>query len=89
MTEDPVPASLDEKIWSEVPEDRAIAVAAGFAKAGSESHVLLAACRETEVAHEEDGRGAFTQALLATLRSVSTDKVTYQDIMERLPDIPE
>ena len=33
--EDPVPASLDERIWSEVPEDRAIAVAAGFATLAS------------------------------------------------------
>ncbi|KZV62347.1 hypothetical protein PENSPDRAFT_642315 [Peniophora sp. CONT] len=89
VMEEPIPASLDEDLWSGVPDERAIAVAAGFAKAGSRSHVLLAACREIQVAHEENGRGAFTRALLNTLRGVATDKVTYQDVMERLPDISD
>ncbi|KZV62932.1 hypothetical protein PENSPDRAFT_641580 [Peniophora sp. CONT] len=89
QAEDLIPPTLDKDIWSKVPDDRAIAVAAGFAKSGSRSHVLLAACREVEKSHEENGRGEFTRALLDTLRSVATDKITYQDLMQRLPDIPD
>ncbi|VDB92134.1 unnamed protein product [Peniophora sp. CBMAI 1063] len=84
--EEPIPASLDEGIWRSA---RAIAVAAGFLNAGAHSHVLLAACKETEVAHEENGRGAFTSALLRTLRGVATDKITYKEVMGLLPDIPK
>lgn len=87
--EEPIPGALDDGMWGEVPDDRAIAMAAGLAQAGSRSHVLLAACRETEVALEENGRGAFTQALLSTLCSVATDKVTYQDVQDRHPEIPK
>ncbi|VDB96090.1 unnamed protein product [Peniophora sp. CBMAI 1063] len=90
-SEDDIPFSLDKDIWDDIsdPDERAIAVAAGFAKSGSRSHVLLAACREIEKSHEENGRGEFTRALLDTLRSVATDKLTYQDLMQRIPDIPD
>ena len=86
-----IPSGLDKDIWGEIfnLDERAIAVAAGFAKAGSRSHVLLAAFREVEKSHEANGRGEFTRVLLDTLRSVATDKLTYRDLMQRIPDIPE
>ncbi|KZV62919.1 hypothetical protein PENSPDRAFT_758358, partial [Peniophora sp. CONT] len=54
------------------------------------SHVILSACREGERAYEEDGHGGFTEALLATLRELGgrIASVTYQDLMEYLPDLP-
>lgn len=90
-----IPPSLDESIWGELSKDRAIEVAPGFAKAGSKSHVLLAACRESERAGEkafEDTsgvRGLFTRELINTLRSVATDKVTYRELFQRIQDIPK
>ncbi|KZV62921.1 hypothetical protein PENSPDRAFT_230202 [Peniophora sp. CONT] len=83
-----IPAHLDEPIWSSVPRSRGLCVAAGFAHAGSRSHVLLAACRETELAYEGDDRGVFTQKLIATLKALPTDKTTYRGLMERIPNIP-
>jgi hypothetical protein len=85
---EPLPATLDEDVWAAVPKDRAIAVAAGFAQAGARSHVLLAACTSTEVAQEENRRGVFTAALLDALRVAGTTKVTYVELLERLPDLP-
>lgn len=84
----PVPEDLDKPIWSHV-QDRGLAVPTGWAKSGTRSHVFLAACREREKAHEENGRGLFTKALLETLRGVATDKLTYEDLMARIPKIEE
>jgi hypothetical protein len=52
------------------------------------SHVLLAACSATESAKESNERGIFTTALLATLSDVDPDKVTYADLIQRLPILP-
>ncbi|KZV70057.1 hypothetical protein PENSPDRAFT_607783 [Peniophora sp. CONT] len=81
-----IPSSLDENIWSNLPEDRALSVVSGFAMYGTRSHVLLAACLEGEKAHEENHRGKFTGALLHTLRQVETHKLTYKDLMERITE---
>ena len=82
-------------------KERAIDVAAGFAKAGSRSHVLLAACRESERAGEQSFeaekspsntfgfRGLFTRELINTLRSAEIDKVTYRELFQRIPGIPK
>ncbi|KZV62753.1 hypothetical protein PENSPDRAFT_758475 [Peniophora sp. CONT] len=92
--DDVVPSSLDKSIWGELAKERAIEVAAGFGSAGSKSHVLLAACRESERAGEKafkdvsDVRGLFTSELINTLRSVPADKVTYKELFQRIPDIP-
>lgn len=81
---DIIPSTLDDVIWNKLPKDRE-----SVSAAGSKSHVLLAACRESEVAFETDGHGAFTRALLDTLRTIPTDTVTYQDLIRRLPAIRE
>jgi hypothetical protein len=60
----------------------------GFLKSGLSSHMLLAACSAREVAVEENGRGRFTTALLATLSNVGADNVTYTDLIQRLPILP-
>ncbi|VDC07260.1 unnamed protein product [Peniophora sp. CBMAI 1063] len=83
-----IPPTLDQTIWDNFDGDRAVDIAPGFATSGCRSHVLLAACRESETAFEENGHGVFTRALLSTLRSVATDSITYRELVQRLPIIP-
>ena len=88
-----LPTSLDHDIWRDIPRGRDIEVVKGFTRAGSKSHVLLAACRETETAFERNERGGkergfFTLELLRALRMVNPDKITYQDLIQRIPTIP-
>jgi hypothetical protein len=60
-------------------------VAKGFEKKGLASHVLLAACKDTQKAQEEYGRGLFSQALLIFLREGNLDKLTYAELIQELP----
>ncbi|KDR81761.1 hypothetical protein GALMADRAFT_221630 [Galerina marginata CBS 339.88] len=80
-------ARIDEEIVSIDEESRGAAIAKNFAQTGLTSHVLLAACREDEKAKESKGRGVFTHALLDTLQRVGLDKITYKDLVLRLPDL--
>ena len=61
MSEGALPASLDNDILFEAPRNRDIHVVEGYTHAGARSHVLLAACRETEIAFEDNERGYFTR----------------------------
>ena len=45
-----------------------------------ESHVLIAACGESELAREADGRGAFTTEFLKLFRRFPINALTYRDI---------
>ena len=83
---DLLPSSLDAVVWSELPEGRASDAVSGFAKYGLNSHVLLAACRESEKAHEENRRGKFTGALLHALRQVEAHKLTYKELMHQITE---
>ncbi|KAI0316110.1 caspase domain-containing protein [Amylostereum chailletii] len=76
---------VDEQILSD--EDRATCVAKKFEKAEMASHVLLAACRASELAHESNQHGDFTSALLALLRKDCVDRLTYEEAIMRLPDL--
>lgn len=49
------------------------------------SHIHFAACGSDEKAWEEEGRGAFTVALLKTIRASGIDKITYRNLMTALP----
>ncbi|KAG6918442.1 hypothetical protein DXG01_014623 [Tephrocybe rancida] len=55
---------------------------------GPISHVLLAACKPEQPAMERRGSGVFTSALLTLLKQEGIDKLTYTDIITRLPDLP-
>ena len=79
-----IPPSLDEAVWGKLPKGRALEVVSGFAQFGLSSHVLLAACKQDEKAHEENHRGKFTGALLHVLREVEAHKLSYKDLMERI-----
>jgi hypothetical protein len=51
------------------------------------SHVLLSACGSHGKAWEENGRGAFTDALIDTMRKYGVDKITYQNLIVALPGL--
>ena len=85
---EPVPAKLDENIWSN-PGQRGSTIPSGFLQTGLRSHVLLAACGAEETAKEQKGRGAFTKALLDALNAVSVDTISYADLLQRMHAIPE
>jgi hypothetical protein len=68
--------------------ERAIVTANGFEKSGLRSHVLLSGCRQAQLSREINGRGFFTSALLHVLQSDGVDKLTYEEVLKRLPDIP-
>ncbi|KAF8436543.1 caspase domain-containing protein [Boletus edulis BED1] len=75
-----IPETLDDYIWG----SRHGKMAHGFAYHGLRSHVLLAACGETELAYEHGGRGLFTSALLATLKSCAVNDLTYAGLLDRI-----
>jgi hypothetical protein len=85
--DDDVPSDLDSDIW-QGEGSRGASIAPGFAQSGLLSHVLLAACGAKELSLEENKRGVFTSAFLTTLRTVGADKVTYRDILRRMPALP-
>jgi hypothetical protein len=81
--------SVDDDILDE--SNRAMVAAPGSEKTALSSHVLLAASSADGSARETGGRGAFTQALLTLLRDpdIPLHTLTYLDIIDKLPDLPE
>ncbi|KAI0315079.1 caspase domain-containing protein [Amylostereum chailletii] len=79
--------TVDEDIFSETTP-RAWAIAKGYRYAGMASHVLLAACKANQKAHETGKRGQFTLALMDLLRKNRVEELTYEDAIKRLPDLP-
>ncbi|KIY72174.1 hypothetical protein CYLTODRAFT_389056 [Cylindrobasidium torrendii FP15055 ss-10] len=51
------------------------------------SHVLLAATSCTGLAREKDGRGAFTSALLGFLRNHPGLRISWKEVIQRLPKL--
>ena len=87
----PISTDLEPSLLGESYRgNRVIAVAPGFLRKGLRSHVLLAACKATETAKEDpvDGRGVFTKALLKTLDAVGAEKVSYAQLVRRIPSLP-
>jgi len=86
-----LPFDLDHEIFNGSPCDRAIKVAAGFLQSDLRSHVLLAACGAEEKAKEDTTimRGDFTKAFLETIRIIGADKVSYTELIQRIPQLPE
>lgn len=65
-------------------------IATRFGVRGLGSHVLLAACKETEVAREEGRRGRFTSALLELLNEEGRlETLTYSDILKHIKPIKQ
>jgi hypothetical protein len=55
---------------------------------GTASHVLLAACGANESAFEDDGRGAFTRALLDVMK-LGSRCLSYYEIIQRISFLHE
>jgi len=87
ITESP-PADIDQDLLGTDSTARGSSTAAGFARKGLNSHVLLAACTQKEQAREQSGRGKFTKAILETIKAVGADKLTYASLLERMDKIP-
>lgn len=83
-----MPEDLDRPIWENGTIGRGATVASQFLRTGLASHILLAACGSEERAREEAGQGLFTQALLDTLTKAGANKLTYSQLIERLPALP-
>ncbi|KAF9070088.1 caspase domain-containing protein [Rhodocollybia butyracea] len=79
---------VPKSLLNEVAASRATAVAQGFEKTGIRSHVLLAACTHNQLAQERQGRGMFTSELLSLLKEKGVDKLSYNDVVMMLPDLP-
>lgn len=81
-----IPSDLDKDILG---VSKGAVVQEKYLQSRLSSHVLLAACGEKEYAREgiTDDGGEFTLALLNTLTSVGADKVTYTDLIKRLPNL--
>ncbi|KAF9240013.1 hypothetical protein BU15DRAFT_61646 [Melanogaster broomeanus] len=75
-TKEELPTDLDRDIYNSSSGKRVAEVAHGFAKVASES------------AQELGGRGFFTKALLDVLVACGTDKLTYKDLLQRIPALP-
>lgn len=82
------PSDIDHDLLTAEPATRGSSTAAGFARKGLESHVLLAACTQKEQAREQSGRGNFTKAILQTIEAIGADKLTYASLLERMDKIP-
>ncbi|PBK84254.1 hypothetical protein ARMGADRAFT_615488 [Armillaria gallica] len=75
--------TCDEHIYSQ--ESLTRSVQEGVSYFGS--HVLLAACRRTQIAWEDGNNGIFTTALLRSLRKAASSDLqpTYDSLMNGLP----
>ena len=80
-----IPLDLLER---QISPDCSSSIPTAYEKTGLISHVLLAACMRGQCAVEMQGHGAFTAALLSLLRRECYDRLTYQDVIMQLPELP-
>ena len=83
-----IPSDLDQDIWGDFDSSKVSKVHSDFARRGLRSHVLLAASRAEELAYERASRGVFTTVILKTLVDIGVDKLTYADLLKRMPHLP-
>ena len=87
---DVLPSTLDQGMWSKVEGNTKAISATGFAEKGLRSHVLIAACGESEKAQECNGRGLFSTALLQLWEGEGgqLSRLSYSDILRKIEHIP-
>ncbi|CAE6528256.1 unnamed protein product, partial [Rhizoctonia solani] len=90
----PLPDDIDSELLTEEPliSTRSLGTSQeGTEIRGMKSHVLLAACSSKGLAYEDldmvPHHGYFTTALLKTLRSVGSARLTYKSCIQRLPKL--
>ncbi|KAH9924781.1 uncharacterized protein B0H18DRAFT_1104924 [Fomitopsis serialis] len=84
------PVDLDQDILRRTPgAARAVQIPKGFLSNGLRSHVLLAACGAWELAFEDPktSRGIFTEALLEAIRANGVEKLSYHEVLYRIPPL--
>ncbi|KAH6911977.1 caspase domain-containing protein [Coprinopsis sp. MPI-PUGE-AT-0042] len=86
----PIPANIDEDLFSgeAFSLTRGAHVLPKFRHHGIESHILLAACKPEELAHEFQGQGQFTAALLHALKSLDIGSITYSELVRQFKVLP-
>ncbi|KAH6901389.1 caspase domain-containing protein [Coprinopsis sp. MPI-PUGE-AT-0042] len=86
----PIPANIDEDLFSgEVFSlTRGAHILPKFRHHGIESHILLAACKPGELAHEFQGQGQFTAALLLALKTLDIGSITYSELVRQFKVLP-
>ncbi|KAJ7772893.1 caspase domain-containing protein [Mycena maculata] len=91
-TDLPIPENLDQTLWG--GRSGHVDLPPGISHKFMHSHVLLAACRQQQRAREcisAAGKpcGFFTDALIKELRGIGPNRVTYADLLELLPTLPD
>jgi hypothetical protein len=76
------PEELDSDILDSVSGARGNCIPSRFRHRGLGSHVLLAACRATQLAIERNGRGRFSETLLKLLNDVPPEQLKYSEILK-------
>lgn len=89
LLDDKLPLDLDrEELSGPMSRSYSTRIATRFGVRGLGSHILVAACKETEVAREEGRRGRFTNALLELLKQEGRlETLTYTDILKHIKPI--
>jgi hypothetical protein len=90
MTSDVRGVVLDDEFTTELDQDTSRGPSSkGFGWRAPGSHILLAACSETEAARERSEGGHFTTALLKLLQQdKKLETLTYTDILKQIERIP-
>ncbi|KAF8170867.1 caspase domain-containing protein [Mycena galopus ATCC 62051] len=81
----PIPSDLDADLVGSRAAKTSLPH--GFGYPFMESHILLAACRQDQIAYEATTaqgvhRGRFSEKLIRTLRTISLHKTTYMDLID-------
>ncbi|KAJ6526230.1 caspase domain-containing protein [Mycena vulgaris] len=89
----PIPANLDQTLWGGGRSGH-VSLPDGIRYKFMESHVLLAACRQQQRAREcisaaGEPCGFFTDSFIKQLRAIGPNRITYAEILELLPTLPD
>ncbi|KAJ7766611.1 hypothetical protein B0H16DRAFT_368372 [Mycena metata] len=88
----PIPEKLDLNPLGARPAQ--VSLPPGISHNFMDSHVLLAACRERQRAREclsvaGEPCGFFTDSLVKALRTLGPNRITYTDLVDLLPTLPD
>ncbi|KAI0075745.1 hypothetical protein K474DRAFT_1676131 [Panus rudis PR-1116 ss-1] len=83
------PDDLDTGLWRSALGYSALSPCRGFAGIASETHTVLAACKQGQSAIETKGGGRFTQALLAVKNTKPVHNMTNVDFVRAITKLME
>ncbi|KAJ6480809.1 caspase domain-containing protein [Mycena vitilis] len=87
----PIPEDLDQDLFGRKAQ---VSLPPGIAHNFMDSHVLLAACQQHQRAQEcisttGNPCGFFTDSLITQLRRIRPNRITYADLLDLLPTLPD